>query len=196
MSESLSSPFGNGSSVDLNACVGTNGGPYDFKDYALGYFQAANALGRELDEKRGLTELSIDVVIYPLLYLYRQGIELMLKHYIYDRKERLKNDREHDLKKLWAQSSIEMKQLLEPVFGKERLLEVMGRIEDFAMKMHTLDPRGEVMRFPEDPYGNLFLQDYWIVNVEPIYLAGQEVENIFYALVDGLSEAGEYWSED
>ena len=120
----------------------------------------------------------------------------MMKHYVYDKRNRPKNDTEHDLRKLWNKTSVEMKQILEPIFGEMELREAMEKLEDFVLKMHALDPKGQVMRFPEDPLGNPFLQDYSIINIEPIYEAGLEVEMIFDTLVNGLAEAGEYIADD
>ncbi len=61
------------------ACVGTNGGPYGFDDFAFGYFDAARRLRASIDEDSSL----IDVLLYPLAFLYRQGLELSIKHLIY-----------------------------------------------------------------------------------------------------------------
>ena len=84
------SPIGQGRNISLNACVGKNGGPYDFYSYGAGYFKAGHVLAQKLiDAESGkhsnseqkeqeffVENLVIDVVIYPVLYLYRQGTTL------------------------------------------------------------------------------------------------------------------------
>lgn len=119
----------------------------------------------------------------------------MLKHYIYDRREKPQIDKEHDLKKLWKRSSAEMRSILGIIFDKNDLNKALEKIEDFVMKMHELDPIGQVSRFPENPLGHPFLQEYSVINIAPIYTAGQEVENIFDAFIDGLDELSEYLSD-
>ena len=190
-SEAKISPFGTGSNWNLNACVGTNGGPYNYADYASGYLGVANSTAKRLIESKGLEDVFLDIAIYPLLYLYRQGLELIMKHFIYDRHNPPKNEVEHDLKKLWGKSKIEMEYILEPILGKEKLREALEKLAIFILSMHELDPRGQVMRFPEDPFGNLFLQDYSIINIEPIYTGGKEVEMIFDYFRNAIAEVGE-----
>ena len=62
----------------LNACVGQNGGPYEFNAYSLGYFEAAESIVET--SRRGA--LTVDLVIYPITYCYRHAIELALKYLI------------------------------------------------------------------------------------------------------------------
>jgi len=75
------------------ACVGDNGGPYDTGQIARGYFAAAHQLLRrdvpwqEVEplplRDRGVLQVSIDLKVYPILYCYRHGIELALKHLLF-----------------------------------------------------------------------------------------------------------------
>ena len=68
--------FRNGPKPQLNACVGENGGPYDFDDYGEGFFEGAKQIIDAI--KRG--EWTIDILIYPAAFAYRHGIELYVKH--------------------------------------------------------------------------------------------------------------------
>jgi hypothetical protein len=65
-----------GRCVQLNACVGKNGGPYDYSHYAEGYFIAAERLMESLAENNR----HVDVLIYPIVFNLRHAIELSLKH--------------------------------------------------------------------------------------------------------------------
>jgi len=68
--------FRPGPSAPMNACVGTNGGPANFSRYASGYFEAGAILVRNLAG----SSRDIDILIYPLVFLYRHAIEASLKH--------------------------------------------------------------------------------------------------------------------
>ena len=67
--------FRAGPNHELNACVGTNGGPYDFLDYGRGYLLAAIVLCEGI-EHGGCVK---NVKIYPTVFLLRHGIELYLR---------------------------------------------------------------------------------------------------------------------
>lgn len=183
------SPFGKGTDWHLNACVGPNGGPYDFAAYGSGYFEAGNLIGKHMIETSGADgEISIDVSIYPFLYMYRQGCELMMKHYIYDKKDAPKTEREHDLKKLWEKAKEEILLLFGQEYGLTESSESVTKIEDFILKLHDLDPKGEITRFPESLDKERFLQEYSIINIEPIYEAGLEVSRFFEVFASGREE--------
>jgi hypothetical protein len=47
------SPFGKGTNWNLNACVGTNGGPYGYAAYGNGYFESGNTLAKSIIDARG-----------------------------------------------------------------------------------------------------------------------------------------------
>lgn len=59
----------------LNACVGTNGGPYEFEDYGEGFFTA----GFQIIEVIRLGNPLIDILIYPAAFSFRHGMELYIK---------------------------------------------------------------------------------------------------------------------
>jgi hypothetical protein len=145
----------------MNACVGENGGPYDFYDYAWGYFEASHAAVRAaLDH-----EAPVDVLVYPICFGYRHAIELSLKHLA------------HELPKLWkAAGTIKLNHLLydtwevvkeylqrSPHFDPDGdLIPFVDRVlKDFL----EFDQDGTVFRFPLDRKGNLHLQDARIINV-------------------------------
>ena len=67
--------FKNGANPRLNACVGRNGGPYTFYAYSHGYFHA----GERLIQSVLRNQLSIDLLIYPIVFCFRHGIELAIK---------------------------------------------------------------------------------------------------------------------
>ncbi len=70
--------FRSGPDFELNAAVGENGGPYSFRDYADGFFEAGHAIFKRVNKKR----TNIDISVYPLAYCYRHVVELYLKSLI------------------------------------------------------------------------------------------------------------------
>ena len=68
--------FRPGPNASLNACVGDNGGPYDFAAYGDGFFHA----GFQIVEAIKQGEWTIDILVYPAVFNFRHGIELYIKH--------------------------------------------------------------------------------------------------------------------
>lgn len=61
--------FRDGPIPEMNACVGENGGPYDFFAYAWGFWDAAEATIRAAEDH----EAPIDVLIYSGADAVRAG---------------------------------------------------------------------------------------------------------------------------
>ena len=66
----------------MNAAVGDNGGPYDFGTYGQGFFEAGFA---SIEAARRYTA-PVDVLIYPIVYSFRHGIELYTKYFLVELK--------------------------------------------------------------------------------------------------------------
>ena len=66
---SYNSLFRPGPNSSLNACVGANGGPYDFGSYAEGFFEAGFQIVDAI--KRG--EWTTDILIYPAVFDFRHA---------------------------------------------------------------------------------------------------------------------------
>lgn len=202
------SPFGKGSRRELDIEMNpTWAGNVDFKTYGFGYFNAGDLLARTIInaetgkwQEWNLDEeniewlvgdvLSAGSLIYPLLGLYRQGTELMLKHFIYDKPNAPEFDeaaKRHQLLKMWSQAKAELFAL-----GLKEESDEIRKIQVFVEKLDGLDPRGEAVRFPTDYLRQIFFKDYDIINIEPIFQDAREVREIFYGLAEGRQET---WSE-
>src|SRR3954469_3883378 len=66
---------------NLNAAVGDNGGPYDFGAYAQGFFEGGFAVIAAARSGKG----TVDLLIYPAVFSFRDGIELYIKHFLAER---------------------------------------------------------------------------------------------------------------
>lgn len=196
------SPFKKGSK-ELDAEVDPSWtGPRNFFDYGWGYFNAGDLLARTIvnalggkwkgwnldDESKEylVGDVYPDVLIFPLLGLYRQGTELMLKHFIYDKPNAGAFDedaKKHRLLKLWEQA----KQELVNIGFKEDSEECI-KVQAFVEKLNELDPRGEAVRFPVDYLRNIFFENHAPINIESIFQEGREVGEILHYIAEGRNE--------
>jgi hypothetical protein len=162
----------------MNACVGENGGPYDFGDYALGFFKAANSLielAREVPEQ-------VDMTVYPVAYLYRHGTELYLKHFaaLADRalEQCQQAPKGHDIKKLWTDLKPKLHSLPQWMTKDFSLPLVDEIINDFA----AFDPNGEVFRYPESKQGDFSISGFQCINLDILRERMRELETFFTEL--------------
>ena len=166
------------------ACVGGNGGPYHFDTYACGYFEAARRLLFSLHKDRSY----IDPTIYPLCFLYRQGIELSIKclilrfAFLYSEPPELKLS--HELEENWQtlRSYLVRQQTEYP--GEQRISDktlewVDSVLSDFA----KVDPDSFVFRYPESKTGKLFLQDMEHINITNFGMFMEPLANWFQELI-------------
>lgn len=152
--------FRPGPQGNLNACVGTNGGPYNLQDYADGYFRA----GARLTSTIMADPTWLDVVVYPLVFLHRQALELGLKHLattlprLWDEEPRLKLT--HPLLGLWSdvRPYIERHEMFAP---SESVPPIDALLRDFS----EIDPTGEAFRFPSARDQSMFLQRTSHINI-------------------------------
>jgi hypothetical protein len=148
------------------ACVGINGGPYDYGAYALGYFEAAHQLLVSIHDDRTY----VDPLIYPLCFLYRQGIELAIKHLIAEfaflYRESSTPTLSHDLNVNWhtLRSYLVRQQMDYP--REQRITnETLEWIDSVLSDFVAVDPASFVFRYPLSKTGDLYLQDMQHINV-------------------------------
>ena len=175
--------FRPGSNTNLNACVGYNGGPYSYFEYALGYFEAASAI---LDGIKTRT-VRVDLGVYPMVFSFRHAVELALKHFVsalpklFDESQELVLS--HKLEPNWL--------LVRPYIRREEGFspsETVPIIDQILKDLEYFDPRGEVFRFPEARSGEMHLGDAAIINVEIVGDAVKECERVMDFWNDRLEE--------
>lgn len=145
--------------------------------YALGYKEAADSLAQVLLDRRA----SLDTAIYPLVFLYRQGLELQLK-LILPLARRLadappKDDHRHELLPMWS----ELRMHLELVNPQENDQELPA-IEEFIRQLQEVDPQSYSFRYPTGKKGDISLPDLRHVNVRHL----SEIMNSVFMLMDGI----------
>jgi hypothetical protein len=154
--------FRNGPNRRLNACVGSNGGPYGFDEYGEGFFEGAKKVVAAI--KRG--EWAIDILIYPACFSYRHAIELYVKYLLKElsayNKSGVTYEKTHQLQDNWKLLTNEATKSGLEFFNPVELSTAGDIIEDFC----KIDPTGQVFRYPEDIKGNLHLEGLGVINVE------------------------------
>jgi len=178
--------FARGEDWHNNAMLGCTHFPMDI--YATGYKDAADELVHALTERRA----SLDSVIYPLVFLYRQGLELQLK-LILPLARRLadtlaKGDHSHGLMPMWK----ELRALLETLVPRDDDEEVPA-MEDFIQQLDEVDPQSFAFRYPTNKKGQMSLPDLRHINVRHL----SEIMDSVFLLLSGIhSELGEMDQHD
>lgn len=143
----------------LNACVGKNGGPAGFDRYASGYFEAGARLVASLKEDSS----AVDCLIYPLVMVYRHGIEIVLKHLSKTLSRLCEQSTEPNLTHKLLDNWKIVRRFLNQLEPEN---EALDRVESILKDFVEIDPRGENFRYPEAKDGSMLLQDTSIINVE------------------------------
>jgi hypothetical protein len=180
--------FRSGPIPGLNACVGENGGPYDLVDYGKGFFEGAQEIVEALKTKH----LLIDVLVYPVCFAFRHGIELYLKAIlkiaVQFNDSGLQYEKNHSIEEYWAEIRIEFEKLDDCVLDRTEISIASDLVADFV----KIDPTGQVFRYPEDIRGNKHLSGLKIINVEVLSdgmkLLHQLLDHWYYRIEDLLEQ--------
>jgi len=168
-------PFYNGSSRAYgNIVIGFTQLPMaDFAAYARGYYNAARLLADTLVNRPGYP----DYDGYPIVYLYRQSLELFLKGIIYGaaRILQLVSEEEglrrihniHNLPKLYALAQEVLRRM--PKFRDDPSLDAfLDQLQMVVHEFHEIDPSSYVFRYPIDPKGKRASQHHLVVSIGDI----------------------------
>ncbi len=166
--------FRPGRNFRLNACVGKNGGRAGFDRYARGYFEAGARLVKSLQDD----PLEVDLVVYPLVMIYRHGAETALKHLgrvlplVCDEPAAVKPN--HKLLENWVIVRRCLEKLRENGAG-------LDQIEGLLKDLVQIDPNSTVFRYPEanDKARTPHLQDTSLINLE-VFGEGMKVFADFF----------------
>lgn len=154
--------------------------------YASGYKEAADLLVKGVEA----TGAGQDTLVYPVLFLYRQHLELQLKDLI--RQARCLLDKPgsfpmgHHIGKLW-QVCHDLLSEVSPNDSVAELNEIARLIGEFA----ALDPTSEAFRYPQDRNGNATLPGIRHINLRNVR---EVVEKISFILEGAEAQIDEYLS--
>lgn len=167
----------------MNACIGTNGGPYDFSSFGEGFFESA-FITTEAARNGAWT---VDILVYPIAFNFRHGIELYIKHFIVllDRILGTGNAYKpnHNLLENWQHASLLFRQLQNPFFKEIDLKSAENLIEAVA----NYDPNNTVFRYPEDKNKKPYLTDFDHINLDKLETGMKELFNYFEDWASGLT---------
>jgi len=158
--------FMGGEPTWANACVGDNGAPGEI-DYAEGFASAANALLDSAIADQGI-HLPVDTLVYPICFTMRHAIELFLKKVSKDLAEIrtlqkvevpvFNLEASHDLGRIW--SDVKTHALV----TDERLVEQIGKLDEYLTDVAEMDATGQVFRYPYDLNNKKHLTSIGIIN--------------------------------
>jgi len=159
-----------------NACLNYIKDNWDL--YIQGYKLAADKLVEYVTEKN----VDQDLLIFPIVFLYRQYIELQLKIIIREGNKLLdiKEDFEniHELDKLWFKvKEIIIKNSFETDTN------ILIAIDDYISQFHKIDPTSFSFRYPEDKKRNKNLKGLEKINIRNF----SEVINKLAVFLNGCS---------
>jgi hypothetical protein len=172
---SVNPVFRAGEYPHLNACVGRNGGPYNYAHYAGGFFLASQRLIDSLAE----SNWHVDELVYPIAFNFRQGLELWLKHLaeilprLWGEDASLKLT--HGLKDNWT--SVRAYLVREKQFDPDG--ELIVGMDSLIEAVIDADPRGEVFRYPVARTGEAHLLNFRLINVAVLQDAVQFARKAF-----------------
>ncbi len=168
--------FRAGTDRQFNACINC----YDrsLASVASSYMEGAQALARATVEGDAL----LDLAILPIVYLYRQYLELVIKDII-DTARRLEGEGEaypkhHNLRKLWT----EAERLIRKHYGQQAP-EELDHVQPCIDEFDEHDPESFSFRYPTDKKGNASLRDITHINVRNL----NETMNRLSSFLDGIA---------
>ena len=158
----------------------------DWLKYITGYKDAADILVAYIDDHQRWQ----DILVYPVIFLYRQYLELAIKNLI-TQARRLQNNptpfpKIHPIDELWEICSGLLREISPGESDKERN-QISRLIEEFSQ----VDPTSMASRYPEDQKGNPSLSP----GIRHINLRNmREVIDKISAILDGAEAQIEHLS--
>ncbi len=142
----------------------------DWSTYAEG-FKALADMGVD----RALQGDPIDRTVYPIIFCYRQYLELRLKELIVIAGKLLDQNvtrpNNHNLVQLWTM----VRPLLEKVWKDTDLKRELDWIARVVTAFAEVDPLSDAFRYPVDKTGNASLSDMETINVKHLRIVIDEV---------------------
>ncbi len=151
--------------------------------YVSGYRRATEILNKHVLENR---YVGLDTLVYPIIFLYRQYIELQLKSLVKDGSILLDSPeyipKTHDIKKLWRQC----RKILEKIYEEDS--ESLDEIEEIIFQLSDIDPYSQAFRYPEDKEGKNTLPGIGHINLKNIYKIMRKICSLLEGAETGISE--------
>jgi len=156
-----------------NACLNYTHDPWIL--YAEGYRKAADCLAQQVINREGYP----DFLVYPIVFSYRQYIELELKWFIKRgsallRKEEPKLKEPHNLLLLWTA----FRNIIEELFPEEGT-DDLEAVEEIIEQLAALDKKSTAFRYPVEFDGSPTLPDIRHINVANLHEVMSKIGGFF-----------------
>ena len=176
-----------------------------FHLYADGFFDAGHQLAKSMLRSEG----KVDLNVYPLVYLYRHGVELALKQLAMSfgeifrgdpesELEGLKGNERHSIKKLWNRVKPNIESAIDlagpdPEFPGDVPVQ---EVDEILEELHQYDPGGVVFRYPTSIKGDPHLADVEYINIHVFHQAMLRMTEALSAWLHRIGEeADHHWHE-
>jgi len=167
MSNSL---FSGGEDWKANACLNWSSDSLGL--YIEGYREAADKLVHEVVE----TGSNQDILVFPIAFLYRQYIELHLKHIIRESRiflgEGASFPQHHKINDLWSTANSLMAKIIkdhDKTISEYITKEDVQMIERIITEFVKVDPDSFSFRYPNDKNGNKNLDGLTYINLRKLH---------------------------
>lgn len=172
-----------GSNGDPRFCAFIDHYNISWNSYAIGYKRAADIIVENIQSNL----IELDFLVFPIVFLYRQYIELRFKMIILDGKDILDENpvfpKTHKLDKLWNECSAILEKLW-PTGERDTLEAAQEYINDFIKK----DPLSTSFKYPESKDGNPSFDDTQYIDVMNLYEIMQKFDSFLSGCYDAITE--------
>lgn len=160
------------SNINVNAIVG-----WDNQDLSHGYAESFYMAGKLMIEKGSHF---YDYYVYPIMFNYRQYIELALKDLLIKSQvcfnKSIKVNTTHDIETI-------LTLLCEIIDEQDKSFLLPEEIRHFILKYYNQDKKNDRYRYPYDTKGNLTNSyDHHFINLEVIYNSMELVHEYLYGI--------------
>ncbi len=140
--------------------------------YIEGYREAADKLVHEVVE----TDTNQDILVFPISFLYRQYIELQLKHIIRESRiflgEKASFPEHHKINDLWNTANALMVKIIkdhDQTISEYITKQDVQMIESIITEFAKVDPDSFSFRYPKDKKGNRNLDGIKYINLRKLH---------------------------
>ncbi|MBE9048748.1 hypothetical protein IQ255_30965 [Pleurocapsales cyanobacterium LEGE 10410] len=150
--------------------------------YSEGYKEAANLIASHLQADR----MKIDLLIYPLVFLYRHHVELSLKSIIISGNKLLdrqnQNLHHHKIDVLW----IEVKDIITEIWSDHS--DDIDAVENIISQLASIDPGSFSFRYHEDKIGNSTISALKSLDINNFKIVMDSLSNFLGGVSDAISD--------
>lgn len=153
--------------------------------YAEGYKEAAGILVKQIEAcARGAVQ---DTLVYPIVFLYRQYIELAIKALLKDARRLQDIEKEfpthHRIYELWLDCRGLLKDIC-PGDSEKELDQITRLIKEFS----SIDPDSFAFRYPEDKKGKPSIDGLTHINLRVLRETMEGISNLLSGAHDQISD--------